>query len=184
VIASQPPSDLAVSLRALAGDDWAALRRIRLHALRTEPGLFFRRIDDEADLGDDAWIALASGDDAHQLFGLFEGAELVGISGVFTDRDDPTETTASLGMSYLLPAYRRRGFGSRLYQARLAWAAARPKFMRAAVGHRRSNEASRRAIARFGFRWTRNEPHVWPDGETEDDVCYELPLRNAAGSSA
>lgn len=164
----------ALVLRELTDGDWRALREIRLHALRTEPGLFFRSYADEAGNDDAAWIALATGDDSHAVFGAFDGERLVGISGVRADSHD----TAGLGMSYVLPEFRRRGLGARLFAARLAWVRARPRFVRAAVGHRRSNEASRRNILRAGFVWTHDEPHEWPDGSREDDVCYELLLRD------
>jgi RimJ/RimL family protein N-acetyltransferase len=165
-------------LRPLTGADWRALRDLRLHALRSEHGLFFRAFDEEAGLTQAEWTALASGDDAHQIFGLFDDDRLVGISGVFTDIADPSGATAGFGMSYLLPAYRGRGFAARFYAARLAWARARPQFRRAAIGHRRSNAASRRLIERFGFRHTHDAPYRWPDGSEEDDCCYELPLRD------
>jgi RimJ/RimL family protein N-acetyltransferase len=165
-------------VRGLGAAHWQALRDLRLHALRTEPGLFFRSYDEEARLSDADWIALAAGDESRRVFGAFDAEHLIGISAVTTDRDDPTGRTASLGMSYIVPAYRRAGLGSRFYEARLAWARARPHFVRVVVGHRRSNEASRRAIERFGFRHTFDLPHRWPDGTDEDDVCYELILRD------
>lgn len=62
------------------------------------------------------------------------------------------------------------------YEARLAWARARPHFARAVVGHRRSNTASRRLIERCGFRWTRTRLNHWADGTDEEHVGYELPL--------
>ena len=169
---------MPVALRELEREDWPRLRELRLHALRAEPGLFFSSFDAEAGHNDEHWMKLAGGDDQHQLFGLFAGEKLVGISGVFTDRDDPTGRTAALGMSYILPEYRGQGFASRLYEARLAWARARPNFLRAVVGHRLSNEPSRRAIARFGFTWTETKPYSWPDGTDEEHVGYELILRD------
>lgn len=172
-------------LRELTVDDWPALREMRLHALSTEPGLFFSNHAREAAHTDEQWIALASGDDQHQLFGVFDGARMVGMSGVFTDRDDPSGRTAALGMSFILPEYRRRGLAARLYEVRLAWARSRPQFERAVIGHRLSNTASRRNIERFGFQWTRNKPHCWTNGDEEDHVAYELRLRDidAGGSS-
>jgi len=167
-------------LRELRGDDRASLRELRLHALRTEPGVFHNSYANEADYSDDDWTALATGDETHQVFGIFDDDQLVGISAVFTDRDDPTGRTAVLAMSYILPEYRRRGFVSRFYEARLAWVRARPQFQRVAVGHRRSNVASSRAIARFGFVWTNDEPRRWPDGGEENYARYELRLRDDA----
>jgi len=146
--------------------------------LQTEPGVFFRRYDDEAALTDHEWIALATGGDTRQVFGLFDGDRLVGITGIAADRDDPTGATASLGMSYILPEYRRRGYATAFYEVRLAWARARPHFVRASVGHRQSNNATRRAAARFGFRPIDAKLHRWPDGSEENHVSYELQLRD------
>jgi RimJ/RimL family protein N-acetyltransferase len=167
-----------VIVRELTSEDWRALRELRLHALRTDPGVFFSPYDDEAARPDSAWVTLATGDETHQLFGLIDDERLAGISGVFVDRKDPAGRTAVLGMSYILPEYRRRGFALRFYEARLAWLRARPHFTRANVGHRRSNDASRRAIERFGFRWVADEPHQWPDGAEEDFVAYSLRLHD------
>jgi RimJ/RimL family protein N-acetyltransferase len=168
---------MSVAIRALTVEDWRALRELRLHALRTDPGVFFSTYDAEVLWPDSRWIALAGGDDTRQLFGLVDDGRLVGISGVFVDRDEPSGEAVVLGMSYILPKYRRRGFASRFYEARLAWVRAAARFRRVKVGHRRSNEASRRAIERFGFRWTADEPRRWPDGGDEDYVAYELLLR-------
>ncbi len=169
---------MPVALRELEREDWSRLRELRLHALRTEPGLFFSSFGQEVVHPDEHWIELASGDDKHQLFGLFDGEKLAGMSGVFVDRDDPTGRSAALGMSYILPEYRGRGLASRFYEARLAWARARPNFLRAVVGHRLSNEPSRRTILRFGFTLTETKPYSWPDGTYENHVGYELRLRD------
>ncbi len=165
-----------MEIRELRTDDWLALRELRLHALRSELGLFFKHPDEEAALSEDEWRALAGGSDARQVFGLFDGERLVGITGTFRDGDDPTGQTVGFGMSYLLPEYRGRGFASLFYETRLAWVRARPHFRRVTVGHRRSNDASSRSIKKFGFRWIADIPHRWPDGSDEDDVCYELLL--------
>jgi RimJ/RimL family protein N-acetyltransferase len=167
-----------VALRELTAADWRALRALRLHALQSEPGLFFTPYAIEVDHDEAWWIALAGGDATHQLFGFFDADRLVGMSGVFRDRDDPSGRTAVLGMSYIMPEYRGTGLVARLYAARLAWARAHPEFMRAIVGHRRSNEPSRRAIARSGFVSTGTRPHHWPDGSDEDYVAYEMVLRD------
>jgi RimJ/RimL family protein N-acetyltransferase len=158
--------------------DWPALRDLRLHALRTEPGVYFSRHDDEANRSDEDWRALASGDESHQLFGLFDGERLVGISRVSVASADSSGSTAEFGTSYIAPEYRGRGLVRQFYEARLAWVRARPQFARVVVGHRRSNVPSRRAIERFGFRWIRDVPRRWPDGADDDYVDYELRLRN------
>ena len=165
-----------VAVRALTADDWRALRDLRLQALRTEPGVFFRRYDEEADRPAERWVALAAGDQAHQVFGAFDGSRAIAISAVFVDADDPGGTTVRFGMSYVAPAYRRRGVIARLYEARLAWVRARPRVERILVSHRASNVGSRRAIERFGFCLVDERMHRWPDGTEEPDVNYELLL--------
>jgi len=54
-------------------------------------------------------------------------------------------------MSFIAPAYRGRGLSRLLYDARLAWIKARPRFKRVILSHAVSNEASRRAHRRYGF---------------------------------
>ena len=63
-----------------------------------------------------------------------------------------------------------------LYDARLTWLRGRSDFKRVVVGHRLSNEASRRANQHYPFREFRRVPHAWPDGAVEDEVFYEMML--------
>ncbi len=169
-------------MRELQSDDWLALRELRLHALRSELGLFYKHPDEEAALPEDHWRALAAGGEGAQVFGLFDGERLVGITRTFTDSDDPTGRTVGFGMSYLSPEYRGRGFASLFYKTRFAWVRARPHFRRVIIAHRGSNVASRRTIEKFGFRCIERIPHRWPDGTDDDDVCYELLLDERAAA--
>jgi RimJ/RimL family protein N-acetyltransferase len=166
---------MPVTMRPLERSDWRALKDLRLHALRTEPGVFFSSHDREVAASDEVWQSLAAGEGV-QIFGAFDGSTLVGITGVFTHRDDPTGSTAGLGMTYLRPEYRGRGLSAVFYETRMQWIREQPRFTRVAVSHRRSNEASRRAIRRAGFSPAGAEPHTWPDGAVDDDVHYELSL--------
>src|SRR5665213_2059643 len=165
---------MPVTMRPLERPDWRALKALRLLALRTEPGMFFSAHEREVGTADEVWQNLAGGDGTSRVFGAFDGAELVGITGVFTSRDDPSGRTAAFGMTYLRPEYRRRGLSALFYATRLRWARAQPGFTRVAVSHRRSNEPSRRAIRRAGFTPLGEKPRTWPDGGVEDEVTYEL----------
>jgi RimJ/RimL family protein N-acetyltransferase len=173
---------MAVGVRALEPAEWRAFRDLRLHALRTEPGVFASAFAAEADLGEAEWRRRIGGED-RQAFGAFDGERLVGITGVITARDDPRGETAMLVMSYLLPEYRGRGLSSRFYEARLAWLRERPRYKRVAVSHRRSNEPSRRANQRFGFVPVAAVTTRWPDGTVEDELTYELELRHDPGAA-
>jgi RimJ/RimL family protein N-acetyltransferase len=161
----------AITIRPMDVAEWRALREIRLFALQTEPGVFFASYDGELALPDDEWRRRIAGAGC-VIFGLFAGDDLIGITGVVTDRDDPTGKTAVLVMSYIRPAYRGRGLTALLYEARLNWIASQPQFTRTIVSHRASNEASARAIRRHGFTVIDRMPRTWPDGTTEDEVRY------------
>jgi RimJ/RimL family protein N-acetyltransferase len=133
---------------------------------------------DEVTRSEDEWRALVRNDDDRlRVFGLFAGDELIGLTGVFTDRNDPSGQTAVLGMSYIAPPYRGRGLSRLFYEARLAWARANTKFRKVRVSHRRSNEASGRANRRYGFVQLGVVERVWPDGSNDDEIHYELDLR-------
>jgi RimJ/RimL family protein N-acetyltransferase len=167
-----------ITIRPLDPSEWRALREIRLFALHTEPGVFFASYDGELALGDDEWQRrIAAGGSV--IFGLFAGSDLVGITGVVTDRDDPSGKTAVLVMSYIRPAYRDRGLTALFYEARLGWIASQPQFTRASVSHRASNEASGRAIRGHGFTLVDRVARTWPDGTTEDEVRYTRALPSA-----
>lgn len=174
---------MAVTVRALEPAEWSAFRELRLHALRTEPGVFASSYAAESPLDEAEWRRRTTGED-RQTFGAFDGERLVGITGVVTARDDPSGETAMLVMSYLLPEYRGRGLASAFYEARLAWLRERPRYTCVVVSHRHSNEPSRRANQRFGFVPVASVPTQWPDGTVEDEVTYELRLGGAEGGGS
>ena len=163
-----------MSLRRLGPEDWRAVRAVRLAGLREAPGNFFASMEQAQALPDRYWADLLA-QETTALFGAFAGEDLVGLTGIFTDRDDPSGRTALLGMTYLAPAHRGSGVGHRFFAERLSWARERG-FARVIVSRRASNEPSRRAIERAGFERTGARRHGWPDGGEEDDVQYELWL--------
>ena len=172
-----------ISIRAMQPDNWAAVREMRLAALKASPGSFALSHDEVAAWSQDYWRAEIKGDD-HQIFGLFDGNQLIGLTAAFTWRGDKTGKTALLAMSYIAPDYRGRGLSRKLYEARLNWIAEQPQFRKVIVGHRASNEVSRRANQRYGFAQTDRITNTWPDGAVEDEVIYELVLdRNPKAKS-
>ena len=164
-----------IAIRALESSEWEVFRDLRLHALQSAPGVFAARHDAVVAWSPDDWRAEIQGLD-HQVFGLFDDTQLIGITAAFTWRGDPTGETALLAMSFILPAYRGRGLSRLFYEARLAWISAQPQFRRILVSHRQSNEASRRANQRHGFTWTQTLPQSWPDGQTEDELFYQREI--------
>lgn len=164
-----------ISIRALDPAEWQMLRDFRLHALQSAPGAFALSYEECVSWSPEQWRAGICAP-THQVFGLFDGENLIGITGVFTRREDPSGRTALLVMSYIEPEYRGRGLSEKLYQVRLDWIRQSGRFHTVHVSHRASNEASRRANQRHGFVKTGAEPFQWPDGAVEDEVHYELKL--------
>lgn len=165
----------SISIRALEPAEWEMFRDFRLAALQASPGVFTMTYDESVAHTAEQWQATIKGP-AHQVFGLFDGPRLIGITAVFSDREDPSGSTALLAMSYIAPDHRGRGLSRLFYDARLAWVRARPQFRRVIVSHRKSNEASRLANQRHGFVFVKLVSQTWPDGATEDEVCYELRI--------
>jgi RimJ/RimL family protein N-acetyltransferase len=162
-------------VRVLTASDWAALRDLRLFALRTEPAVFSASHAQAAEQPPDWWQSCAQGED-HQVFGAYAGAAMIGLIGAFTSPDDPSGGTAWMGMLFVHPAWRGQGVSALLFTAALDWVRARKRFHSVVVGHRASNIASQRAILLHGFREVRRETHLWPDGVTEDELGYALLL--------
>jgi len=161
-----------VTLRRATDDDWEAVRDIRLEALQTEPGVFGSNYARESAFDEPRWREWCAGE-GRAVFLLYDDDRVVGLTGVITDRDDPT--TAVCVASYLQPAYRGRGLSRGFYQARIDWAREHG-YRRLTVGHRESNVISMRANQAFGFQETHRAPYTWHDGTVESEVCYALAL--------
>jgi len=164
-----------ISIRALDPAEWRMLRDFRLEALKSAPGVYALSHEECTSWTEERWRSGMSAT-THQIFGLFDGTSLIGITGVFTWDSDPSGRTALLVMSYIEPGYRGRGLSQKLYAARLDWIRRSGRFHTVHVSHRASNEASRRANQRHGFVKTGAAPFAWPDGTLEDEVHYELAL--------
>jgi len=163
------------TIRELDPDEWEIFRDLRLTALIAAPGVYGSRHEDAVKRTEAVWRHTVRGEH-NQSFGLFDGAPLIGITSVFRWDEDSSGRTAILASSFIVPEYRGRNLSRLLYDARFEWLRRRPSFTRVVVGHRLSNEPSRRANQRYPFREFRRVPHIWHDGVSEDEVFYEMSL--------
>ena len=175
----------SITIRALDPTEWPAFRDFRLGALAAAPGVFGSSYETEATWTAEEWQRTVAGP-GHQVFGLFDGEYLIGITAVFTWREDPSGETALLGMSFIRPEYRGRGLSRLFYEVRLDWIRKHAQFKRAVVFHRQSNEVSRRANQRHGFLPIRRTPHVSGLTELGNNMiipanCRFKPLTLPAG---
>ena len=163
----------AITIRPLRRSEWSAFKDCRLVALKSAPGMFSTSYEDALARSPVAWQETITGQN-HQVFGLFDGTQMIGITGVFGDRENSEAGTAHLVMSFIIPEYRKRGLSRMLFHARLDWIRIHGKFKRAIAKVRASNEVSQRACRHFGFVCIDRTPRTWPDGTTEDELVYEL----------
>ena len=164
-----------IKIRSLHPSDWQMLRDMRLHALQTNPNYFLDAYDTAVNQPDDYWANMLS-DPKKQVFGLFDGYKMIGITSVFTSIEDPSGETAILAMSFILPEYRGQGLSKIFFNTRIEWALGQPHLKKLNVSHREDNEASKNAIKSFGFEFVNRGKIRWPDGTEEYDYAYELEL--------
>ena len=162
-------------IRALTPDDWKEFSTIRLEALLKYPQFFSSNYVRESKQTEVEWKDWLD-QKGKCVFGLYQGKDLIGITAVFTWRDDPCQKTAILAASYIKPEHQGKGLSEKLYKARIDWAVDYAPWKKMIVSHRDGNETSRRANQKWGFILVEKRPKFWPDGITADEYHYELNL--------
>lgn len=162
------------AIRQFEAQDWLIYKAIRLEALARHEDLYGGSFAVESAWRDSQWEFML-GQSNKAFFGLYDGAELVGSACVFTDRGDKKGRTALLAGAYIREAYRGRKLSRLLYAARIQWIIESGKFDCITVGHKDSNEASRRANQAFGFEYLGSQDKIWGKG-SKDIQMYEMRI--------
>lgn len=160
------------TIRQFSIADVDAYKRIRLEALATEPGMFGNSYAMEVALPQEDWINRISLP-SNARFGLYCNNELIGLTGIIINAAKPTE--AYMTQSYIHKAHRGKGLSAMLYDARIAWARDN-SVATLTISHRKSNLVSKAANQHYGFIYHHTESRTWPDGVTEDNICYTLNI--------
>lgn len=161
--------------RPLESNDWQNLRDIRLHALKTHPEVYGSSFKDEVGRTEQDWRGLLSSE-SMRVFGAFMGQNLVGIAAAYDWRFDESGKSASLGMWYMDPTYRKTGVFVDLVKRSIDWAKAQNRYDRVVVSHRAGNEISKSVNQKLGFRYFMTRTDRWPDGQIADNIFYELRI--------
>lgn len=161
-------------VRKLEKDDWQAYKALRLEALRLHADKYGSSYEENVGRSDAEWQDGLCGA-SQAFFGLFDGDDMVGTGGVFM-KDEGSRCGALIG-GYIRKTYRGQGYSRLIYEARINWARESGLFDRLLIGHRKGNEASRRANQAFGFQYIGEQENVFGDGSKDIDVQYELRLR-------
>ncbi len=161
-------------VRKLEKDDWQAYKALRLEASRLHADKYGSSYEENVGRSDAEWQDGLCGA-SQAFFGLFDGDDMVGTGGVFM-KDEGSRCGALIG-GYIRKTYRGQGYSHLIYEARINWARESGLFDRLLIGHRKGNEASRRANQAFGFQYIGEQENVFGDGSKDMDMQYELRLR-------
>lgn len=162
-------------VRQFNAADWQTYKDVRLEALERHGDVFGMSLENETARDDGSWKTMLS-NGTQAFFGLQDGGNIAGITGVITDAYVENSRAAVMIASYIRKDYRGRGLSALLYKARIDWARASGQFDRIVVSHREGNEASRRANQAFGFTLYCVEEQTWGDGSKGNIYRYELRL--------
>lgn len=161
------------SLYRFEPQDWMALKRIRLEALRLEPNMFGSTFEENICLPDRSWQERLAADN-RAYFGLFlPDEDCIGLSAVTQQTDLPTSVV--LIASYIQKQHRGHGLSKLFYDARIEWAKEHG-YTKAIVSHRETNLVSKAANQRAGFQFTHLIERSWPDGTRSNEWFYDLNL--------
>jgi RimJ/RimL family protein N-acetyltransferase len=136
-----------VAIRAATLEDWEAYRDLRLAALRTDPGVFGSRFDDEARKTEEEWrerTLIADG----ATFLAFGDGRAVGTATA-APWNGLDRVLGLFGM-WVEPAWRGRGVGASLVRAVLSFGRAQ-RYPTVQLWVAEGEEAPRRLYERCGF---------------------------------
>ncbi|HUC73344.1 MAG TPA: GNAT family N-acetyltransferase [Stellaceae bacterium] len=164
-------------VRRLLGADAALYREIRLEALTQSPEAFGSTFEAEG-VRPLAWFADRL--DGAAVFGAFDGAELLGIAGLYIQQGRKHAHKGTLWTMYVRPSARRAGIGRRLVEAVIEHARRHVELVQLSVVS--SNEPARRLYASLGFvEYGIEKDALKADGQYWDEVLMAKPLSGRAG---
>jgi RimJ/RimL family protein N-acetyltransferase len=160
-----------IEIKQLALENWPDLKTIRLDALNSDPSGFLSSYAADIKKPDQHWQRSFKNAEM-RVFGVYDGAKIIGMGGLHPEKDTPRATR--LGGGYIKQAYRGRGLGGQLLQIRIDWARASGLYDEIYVSHRQGNMASQAMINKAGFSHHKTQSIAWPDGQMDDELIYRL----------
>jgi RimJ/RimL family protein N-acetyltransferase len=172
-----------VSVRLLTPADAKAYRFVRLRALHEQPPAFGSLPEVEPNLSETA-ARLAESDD-RCFFGAFQSEQLIGIIRLSRYSAPNEKHRAYLAGLYVLPPFRRHGYGRALIHEALSRAANAPGIRRVNLTVVTQQEAAIRLYQSFGFCIYGTEAETFSrDGQFYDEHLMTLKLNSGNDHNA
>ena len=171
---SQGPT-LPIGVRLLTSADASSYLSVRLRALREEPPAFGSRPEDEPDMLET--VARLTASDERCFFGAFQEMQLVGIVRLSRYSEPNEKHRAYLAGLYVLPSFRRRGYGRALVGEALNRATNMPGIRRLNLTVVTQQTAAIRLYESLGFRIYGTEQETFSRaGQLYDEHLMTLAL--------
>ena len=155
-----------IQIRRLTPADAALFRNIRLEALRLNPEAFGSTFEAE---NARPLASLSERIGGSQVYGAFQGAELVGIATLLTGQGQKEAHKGRLVGMYVRAGSRKAGVGQRLVETIIEVARQSVELIQLSVV--RENEAARRLYERLGFvEWGLEKNALKQDGRYYDEI--------------
>jgi RimJ/RimL family protein N-acetyltransferase len=172
-----PHTDIVI--RATQAADVAALRELRLDALRRNPLAFTADLDEWEARPMEWWADLArrgAGDGAQAVFVADRSGELVGMTGIGALKPPKQAHAGWVWGVYVIENARGRGVGERLLRAAIDWAR-RKGLLVIRLGVAEGNDSAYRCYERCGFVTYGVEPlSIRWEGKLYDERLMGLRL--------
>jgi ribosomal protein S18 acetylase RimI-like enzyme len=164
-------------IRRLIPADAAAFLTLRLEGLRESPSAFGSSYEEERDTPLSTIEARLAADSGRNMFGAFDGDELVGLVAVGREAALKIRHKGYIRAMYVAEAYRGRGVGRRLMEHALAFAATMPGLQRLTLSVTAGNAAATVLYESLGFKEFGREPDsMIVDGQLFDEIMMSRTI--------
>lgn len=163
-----------ITIRQLTENDWPMYREIRMEALAQEPE-FFVTSENESNFISENWIEQITNVNG-AIFGLFHKGQIIGLTSIHRENDDPKSYRAWMGSSYIKPEFRGNHLSDLLFETRIEWAKQQGNIIALVVAHREDNQVSKKAIQHNGFKFIGSRTKTYVDGKPAKSLIYERTL--------
>ncbi|GJI98313.1 N-acetyltransferase [Duganella caerulea] len=164
-------------IRRLVSSDAAAFQALRLAGLRGSSSAFGSSYEEECDTPLSTIESRLAPDSGRNMFGAFDGGQLVGLVGVGRETALKVRHKAYVRAMYVAESHRGRGIGRQLMEHALAFAATMEDVLRVTISVTAGNAEAVGLYESLGFIEFGREPDsMIVDGRFHDEIMMSRAL--------